>query len=233
MTVIELMVAVLIGAALVAVAAISIRDMDRVNLRSGTRYVATTIRFAFDRSRVTGRDHRLVFDLDAEGGTTVEFEIATKGKQLLPRDLDEAWKQHERFADGAEDEEAKQAASTTTIGGLSKSLLALPRPTGPQWQKVKLRTKDAQEKLKKAARLVKSIYVARLDKEVEEGKVAVHIWRGGFLERAAFYLSDGKGRFYTLVTYPLTGRVKIHEGRVAVPSDLLGQDDTGERIQDR
>lgn len=231
-TVIELMVAILIGVLLVVIAAVSLREIDRVNVRSGSRLVAATIRFGFDRARSKGRDHRLVFDLSAEGGSSVEFEVAQKGKQLLPKDLDGAWEQHKKLADGDEAKELKEAAETTTIGGLSKNLLALPRPTGPQWTKVKLRSKDAAEKLIKAAKLVKSIYIARLDQEIEEGKVALHIWRGGFLEKAALYLSDGKTT-YTLVTYPLTGRVKIHKGRVELTSDVVKQDDTGERIEDR
>lgn len=227
------MVAVLIGVLLVVIAAVSMREVDRVNLRSGSRLMAATIRFAFDRARSKGRDHRLVFDLSASGGSKLSFEVAEKGKQLLPRDLDEAWKQHQRFADGEEAEEMEKAAEATTIGGLSKNLLQLPRPTGPQWKKIPAaRTREALNKLIKAARLVKSIYVARLDEEIEEGKVALHIWRGGFLERAAVYLSDGKST-YTLVTYPLTGRVRIHRGRVELSPDLLKSDDTGERIEDR
>lgn len=222
----------LIGILLVVIAAVSLREIDRVNVRSGSRLMAATIRYAFDRSRSTGRDHRLVFDLSAEGGSSLTFEVAQKGKQLMARDLDEAWKQHQRLADGEEAEELKRALETTTIGGLSKNLLALPRPTGPQWKKVKLRSKSATLKLVKAARLVKSIYVARLDREIEEGKVALHIWRGGFVEKAAVYLSDGKTT-YTLVTYPLTGRVKIHKGRVELPRNVLRQDDTGDRIEDR
>jgi hypothetical protein len=228
------MVAILIAALLVMVAAVSMREMGRVTVRSGSRLVAATIRYAYDRSRSTGRDHRLVFDLKTkgEGGTTLAFEVAKKGKQLMPRTLDEALEQHEKFAEGEEDEERERALETTTIGGLSKNLLALPRPTGPQWTKVKLRTKDATEKLAKASLLVQSIYVARLDKEIEEGKVALHIWRGGVVERAALYLSDGKTT-YTLVTYPLTGRVKIHEGRFDLSGQDLRQDATGERIEDR
>ncbi len=226
------MVAVLIGILLVIVAAVSMREIDRVNLRSGSRLVAASIRFAFDRSRSKGRDHRLVFDLSASGGSSMTFEVAQKGKQLMAKNLDEAWKQHKKLADGEEAEELEEALETTTIGGLSKNLLALPRPTGPQWQPVPTRSRSAAEKLVKAAKLVKSIYVARLDEEIDEGKVALHIWRGGFLEKAAIYLSDGKST-YTLVTYPLTGRVKIHKGRVELSSGALKTDDTGETIEER
>ena len=109
-TVIELMVAILIGVMLVVIAAVSLREIDRVNVRSGSRLVAATIRFGFDRARSKGRDHRLVFDLSAEGGSSVEFEVAKKGKQLLPKDLDGAWEQHRKLADGDEAEELERAA---------------------------------------------------------------------------------------------------------------------------
>ena len=232
-TLVELLVAVLIGIGLVAVAVVSLRNMTSVDLRSGARFMASTIRFGFDRARVTGRDHRLLFDLDAEGGSKVTLEIASKGKTLLPRNLDDAWEQQNKLADGGEAKDARQRASKTTIGGLSKNFLALPRPTGPQWSKSSLRSSSALAKLTKAARLVKGVYVARLDQEVTSGKVALHIWGGGRLERAAIYMSDGRGKTYTLVTYPLTGRVRIHDSHVDIPRDQLYQDDTGESIQDR
>lgn len=227
------MVAVLIGVLLVVIAAVSMREVDRVNLRSGSRLMAATIRYSFDRARSKGRDHRLVFDLRASGGSTLTFEVAQKGKQLMARSMEDAWKQHRKLADGEEEEERERAAETTTIGGLSKNLLALPRPTGPQWQKLPpARTREALKKLIKAAALVKSIYVARLDEEISEGKVALHIWRGGFVEKVAVYMSDGKST-YTLVTYPLTGRVKIYSERVELSPAVLKQDETGERIEDR
>lgn len=227
------MVALLVGLGLVVAAAVSIANLDSVNTRTAARFMAATVRFGHDRARASGRDHRFLFDLDAEGGTTVRVEIAEKGQQLMPRDLDEAWKQHRALSDGEEEKTALEALETTTKGGLSKNLLALPRPTGPQWTEVKLRTRNAEEQLKKSGRLVKSIYLPRLGEEVTEGKVTLHIWSGGRVERAAIYISDPRDRTYTLITYPLTGRVKIHDGRVSLPRDLEKADDLGKAVEDR
>lgn len=223
----------IIAVMLIVAAAVSIANLDSVNTRTAARFMAATLRFGHDRARSSGRDHRFLFDLNAEGGTTVRVEIAEKGQQLLPRDLDEAWKQHRALADGEEDKEAQEALETTTKGGLSKSLLALPRPTRPQWTEVKLRTRHAEEQLKKSGRHVKSIYLPRLEEEVKEGKVTLHIWAGGRVERAAIYLADPRDRTYTLITYPLTGRVKIHEGRVELPRGLEKADDLGEAVEGR
>ncbi len=232
-TLIELLVAVLIGLLLIFAAVVSLGQVETVNARTAARFMASTLRFGYDRARSTGRDHRFLFDLDAEGGTTVEFQVASQGHKLLPRDLDEAWKEQNALAEGEEDKQREEALEKTTIGGLSKDLLALKRPTGPQWQKVALHTTRAQERLKKSAKQVKGIYLPRLEQEVTEGKVALYAWGGGRIERAAVYLSDGKGRGYTLVTYPMTGRVKIYQGRKELPSDLINADDLGNRREDR
>ncbi len=232
-TLLELLVAVLIGMLLIIAAAVSISRVDTVNTRTAARFVSTTMRFAYDRARSTGRDHRFVFDLDAEGGTKVTLEVASKGTQLLPRDLDEAWEQHHAMAEGEEAERQREALERTTIGGLSKDLLALKRPTGPQWQQQRLRTRRAQKRLEQSARLVTSIYVPRLEQEITEGKVAIHVWGGGRMERVALYIADRGDRRFTLVTYPMTGRVKILAGHQPLQSDLVNADDLGREREPR
>lgn len=224
---------VLIAGLLLLAAAVSLRSVDTVNARTGARFMASTVRFAYDRARATGKDLRIVFDLDAEGGTQATLEVATAGVQLLPRNLDEAWEQQEALSSGEEKDAAREALESTTIGGLSKSILDLPRPTGPRWQPVKLRSRTAELRFKRVARLVKSIFLPRLDAEIREGKVALYAWGGGRLERAAIYVSDGKGSKYTLVTHPLTGRVRIYEGHKDLPSDLVNADELGDRIEER
>jgi len=233
LTLLELMVVMLIAGLLLMVAAVSLRAVDTVSARTGARFMASTLRFAYDRARATGKDFRIVFDLDAEGGAQASIEVATEGVQLLPRDLDEAWKEHEAFSSGEEEETQQEAMESTTIGGLSKSILDLPRPTGPHWQPFKLRRKSAAARFKKVARMVRSIYLPRLEAEIKEGKVALYVWGGGRLERAAIYLSDGKGSEYTLVTQPLTGRVRIYEGHKELPSDLVNADEVGDQIEER
>jgi hypothetical protein len=223
---------VIVGA-LMGVAVVSIRSMDSTNLRSGARHVATTLRFAHDRARSTGKDHRVIFDLSAEGGTKISFEVAKKGKKLLPRTLDEAWDQQRQFDAGEEAEAAKRAAETTTLGGLSKDLLGARPDTGPQWTKVKLRTKHAENQLLRAGRYVSSIYLPRLGEEVSQGKLALHVWSGGRLERAAIYLKDGEGQTYTLITFPLTGRVMVYDARIELRRDAFRKDDLGEVIKEQ
>ena len=53
------------------------------------------------------------------------------------------------------------------------------------------------------------------DGKITEGKVVIRFYPDGYVEKNTIHLSDGKKDF-TLVTTPLTGKVKISEGYVEV-----------------
>jgi general secretion pathway protein H len=50
---------------------------------------------------------------------------------------------------------------------------------------------------------------------VSSGRAEIHFFPGGFTEQAYVYLKDVSGNELTLEVFPLTGRVKILEGRHA------------------
>ena len=51
----------------------------------------------------------------------------------------------------------------------------------------------------------------------ETGKASVSFFRNGFQEQALIVLGDEAGARYTLITEPLTGRVKIYSGELETP----------------
>lgn len=51
---------------------------------------------------------------------------------------------------------------------------------------------------------------------VSKGKAFIHFFPGGFTEMTVIYLKDRSDHAMTLVTNPLTGKVKIYEGYVDV-----------------
>ena len=57
--------------------------------------------------------------------------------------------------------------------------------------------------------------VMETDGKITEGKVVIRFYPDGYVEKNTIHLSDGKKDF-TLVTTPLTGKVKISEGYVEV-----------------
>ena len=54
--------------------------------------------------------------------------------------------------------------------------------------------------------------------KITEGKVTIRFFPDGYVEKNTIHLSDGKKDF-TLVTTPLTGKVKITEGYVEVSNE--------------
>ncbi|MBI5756617.1 MAG: hypothetical protein HZA12_06790 [Nitrospirae bacterium] len=57
--------------------------------------------------------------------------------------------------------------------------------------------------------------VTLTDGRITDGSVSIRFYPDGFVEKNIIHLSDGK-KDYTLVTTPLTGKVKIMEGYVEV-----------------
>jgi len=57
--------------------------------------------------------------------------------------------------------------------------------------------------------------VTQRDGKVTEGRVSLPFYPDGFVVRNIIHLSDGK-KDYTLVTTPLTGKVKVLEGYVEI-----------------
>jgi len=57
--------------------------------------------------------------------------------------------------------------------------------------------------------------VMETEGKITEGKVVIRFYPDGYVEKNTIHLSDGK-KDYTLVTTPLTGKVRISEGYVEV-----------------
>ncbi len=57
--------------------------------------------------------------------------------------------------------------------------------------------------------------VMEADGKITEGKVVIRFYPDGYVEKNTIHISDGKKDF-TLLTAPLTGKVKISEGYVEI-----------------
>ena len=56
---------------------------------------------------------------------------------------------------------------------------------------------------------------------VTKGKAAIHFFPGGYVERSVIHIKDDSSNEMTLITHPLTGRVKILEGYYEVAENDL------------
>ncbi len=221
-TLIEMLVALAVVTLLTGAAVLSFRSVRRARLRRAAVQLASAIRFAYDRASAMGRDLRLVFELD-EG--RYWLEIAPKARARIGATVERNRELAEK-----EREEEQEASDGTTPGGLDEAL-ALKRAPKPRWQRFQSRL-AGEVKLPKGVRIF-SVYLARLDEEVEEGRVVLHFWRQGQTERAVFRLKDREDREYTVVVHPLTGRAKVVRGHYEPPEALLRSDDEGEEVPER
>jgi prepilin-type N-terminal cleavage/methylation domain-containing protein len=75
------------------------------------------------------------------------------------------------------------------------------------------------ETIKKEAALPDKTYikdiVTPIDGKAAEGKIVIRFYPDGFVDKSVIHLSNGK-KDYTLVTTPLSGKVKILEGYVEI-----------------
>lgn len=224
MTLIEMMIVLAIVLLLVVAAVFSFVMVKRERLRKAVTKVAGSVRYAYDRARATGKDHRLVFDL-GEDSTRYWLEVSEKGQLLAAATAEDARKEHEDEQEGAKNED-----DDTTPGGLSKAVAAKRAPK-PAWKPYKSPL-STEVNLKEFR--VTSIYVARLDEEVTEGKVALYFWGNGQTERAIVYVQDKEGKkTFSLVTHPLTGKVKVYPERYEFDRGQSHQDDEGEEVKER
>lgn len=228
MTLIEVMVVLAIMAILIVGAVLSFVAVRSAQLRRDANRVAGAIRYAFDRARATGRDHRIVFELEGdesrfwievaqEGGVTVGKDVTTNAR--MREEQLEREEERKEFGSTKEEELAEDEVEV----GLKKA----PKP---KWKAYK---SPLSKKMVLTQSQISSIYVARLDETLTQGRVSLYFWGNGQTEKALFHITDREDRVYTLVTHPLTGRVKLYKGFKEVHPTDMTTDDEGDIIQER
>lgn len=227
MTIIEIMVVLAIITILMLGAVFSFIAVRRAHLRRDANRVAGAVRYAFDRARATGKDYRIVFELDADE-TRYWIEVSEEGGAMVGKDITASARMLE--------EELKLEEDKELFGGdgmeeqMDEREVGLKRAPRPKWKAYK---SQLAPKMTLNRSRISSIYIARLDETITQGKVYLYFWGNGQTERAVIQVNDRENRVYSLVTHPLTGRVKVYQGvKEPHPREML-TDDEGLRIHER
>ncbi|MCD6498129.1 MAG: prepilin-type N-terminal cleavage/methylation domain-containing protein [Deltaproteobacteria bacterium] len=223
-TLIEMIVALAVVVLVIGAVVMSFASVRAARVRKATVQIAGTIRYAYDRARATGKDHRIVFVL-GEDSTKYWIEIATEGHVRVGGSVDQSREMRDKRLDGDDEDQDGR----TTAGGLDREIAVKHAPK-PAWKKYKSRL-SIEVTLRRVH--ISSIYLARLDEEVSEGEVSLYFWGNGQTEKAIIYVKDDEDREYSIVVHPLTGRAKIIRGHYDLPRGGLNQDDEGQEVQDR
>lgn len=223
MSLMEVMVAMALLVAMVGLAVPYLGSLMGVDVRENARKLGSTLQYLFDQAAMTGHTYRVVFNVDRHAWWV---EVNDSDKEALiyhsPREREDG--QIERAELLAEMEKARER-------GIA-SAAAQSMPLADTVLETFTQVEDEQVR---RVQLPDTVYLAGVwtpqyadvqrpepeppEDEADDRIAYVHLFPGGYAERAFIYLSDGDEDFYTLEVEPLTGRVIVHNEEVEVPRE--------------
>ncbi|RMG97994.1 MAG: type II secretion system protein [Deltaproteobacteria bacterium] len=251
MTLIEIMVVVGVFALMASMVVVGFGTKRSAELNEAVTDLANTMRFAFDKSRVTGRYYRLLIDLDEN---RFSLQVADEAMFLSPTDRDGktlVLSEAEREERARRDEQAKEAyfRQIEALGGgggtggydpYAVRAKDVPRRRPPLFEsfspKNELSSLGKPIVLPEGARVV-YVRTAEDPQPITSGQAAIYFFPPGRTQLAHVQIVDERAEdeAYTIVLQPLTGRVKILPERVdlELPQDPHDRKDDLGRKQDR
>ncbi len=192
-----------------------------VQVRSAARQLAGTIRYTFDEAVLESSNFRIVFNLDRHA-YTVERCSGTS-TAILYRSAEERERGEERLAEKLRRLE-DYAQSRSGMGGLPLADTLLQSCS--QSQDPNLAPVILEEPLTllgvwtpQYPDVMRGDPDGPPDDPAEDQIVVVNFLKGGYVERAFIYLSDGGDDIYTLEIEPLTGMVNMYNGEYEIPRE--------------
>jgi len=207
-TLVEVLIAVALIAIFTGIAMLSTGVAASARLRRSSVMIASAVRVAFGHANAIGKPVRLVLDFD---GRMVSLEEASSSLKIEKNDL----------AGGAaavtEAEKKAQEEAAQIVKG--------PRAPRPSFKPTKAfgfdPDKDKPGKELESDIRFLQVETSHQDDPVQQGRAYLYFWPGGQTERAAIQLriasSDADKDVMTLIVSPLTGKVELRKGRVAMP----------------
>jgi general secretion pathway protein H len=223
LTLLEILIVMLIIGAMMSVMIFGSGQLTASRLKRATTMVAGAVRVAFTRATATSKSQRLVLDLDlnqiwleeSDGRMLVQPKdlAGTGGAAAVTQAEKDAFKESDRILKGPTPPRPTYHA-VESLGFASETGARGPRPLGRGLK-------------------IRSVQAFHDDEPHTTGRAYVYFWPGGQTERAAIQLaptsSTSDNDTMTLMVAPLTGKVTIKNGAVAlvIPRDDL---EASERI---
>lgn len=235
-TLIEIFIVMAIVALISSLGIKGFRSLARSDLRASASRLSGSMRFLFDRASTTGKTHRLVLDL--EGGRY--WAEVSDDKFFSPRDAEspEAAMRRETL-EAEEDEEATARRERTAQ--VSATKYGAAASSDSSFDAAKLEVGEFKPKRARFAAfkdlvlkpvklkntLLRSVFTPRISEPLTSGRAYIYFYPLGQTEAAIVTLSDKDGEtIYSLVSHPVTGRVKIYNEEIR-PTGTAPTDDEG------
>jgi prepilin-type N-terminal cleavage/methylation domain-containing protein len=199
-TLIELMVVVALIALISVMALPSISSYFQVSLNSATREVAGTVREAYNATLVTGKMHRIAYDLKS-GEYWVEVGNANTDSAVLEtKESKERAERRKRLHFGDQKQENTSGfAMDSTVTKKKKSL-----PRGVSFEDV----------------------VSEQTREPQTAETAAvaytHIFPNGLTEQTIIHITDSSKHHTSLSITPLLGRTDVYDSYMK-PEEVFGK----------
>jgi prepilin-type N-terminal cleavage/methylation domain-containing protein len=193
-TLIELLVVVaLIG--LISIFALpSVTNFFKLSLNSTTREMASLVKEAYNSTVMTGKVHRLVYDLKEN-----QFWVESGPGTILldTNESREAEKRRKRFAQTNEQPEPTAFALERSV---TRKKLSLPRGV-----------------------TFEDVLTEQSPEPITEGAAYTHFFPHGITEQTLIHLKDSSGHHISLIISPLIGRTRLVE-RYIKPEEAYATD---------
>lgn len=210
MTVVEIIVVMAIVASIMGLGASMLGMVGNNDMKKDANRLSSVMNYTYSNAGINNSRYRLVLDLDT--GTyyseVTDQALITQSErdadlEMLTEEAREAGRQKDRDSDLFDEEEENPF-------GVNR------RVTFERVQNALVK----DEKLSEGIRFDK-IYSPRFpDGPVTEGKMAISFFPNGYVEPVLIILRDDDDGVYSLITEPMTGRVKLYGREIEVPKDF-------------
>jgi len=190
---IELMIVVAILAIVGLIAIPSISTTFRFSVQSSTREIATLINDTANTAQITGRVHRMVYDLKNE-----QYWVESTAANTLLKSEESMEIDKENNGQSYHEEEDPNGGFRQDVT-LTKKKRSLP---------IGVKFRD--------------IYTEQSDQPITEGLAYTHIFPQGLSEKTLIHLEDTGKNEVSLVVSNLLGRCSV-EGRYIEPKEVFGK----------
>lgn len=210
MTLIEVLIVMALIALILGAVVIGSGQMASSRLRHSSTMIAGAIRVGFSRATATSKTVRLVMDF---GESAIWLEEGDQPHLVQSKD-----------ATGTGGAAAATVAEKQALEDTSRILKGptAPRTTFQEIDAMGLVASDPGKGHKRLERSIsfRQVQTAHDDVERKEGRAYLYFWPGGQTERAAIQLKvaggDDERDVVTLIVAPLTGKVTVKDGAVAL-----------------
>lgn len=250
MTLIEVLVVMGLLALVAQTLVVGLGSSGQAEIHRTTNQIASTIRFAFDRARVTGRHFRLLIDFEKRS-----FSLQTADERMYLPPTDRDGKITEIDLDELEEREARDERAAEAFNrSVQADVFAeddafdpyqvgpkmVPRQRPPLFKSFE--RENTLKGLGDAITLPEEVRIVsvRTDADfvpITNGEAALYFFPQGRTQVAHIQLSDESGEdVYTIKVQPLTGKVTVIDELedLVLPEDTLEvEDDQGKKVDRR